>query len=255
METFVAKFLWGTILSYSAGAFGAALLFRKKAAANFAAFGAATAGSACGICASLLCLTKVMALSAFCLVSFEHEKRETRNAAVLYFVMSHIGTGCLVLGFLLLFQASGSYGFESFHHLGESLSSAKRNSIFLLFLVGFGVKAGIVPLHIWLPAAHRVAPSNVSALMSAVLIKMGIYGLARVFFDFLGEPPMWWGVTVLAIGTASALLGVLYALMEHDLKRLLAYHSIENIGIILMGLGASLMFVHTHHPQLAALAL
>src|SRR3989440_10950971 len=346
METFVAKFLWGTILSYSAGAFGAALLFRKKAAANFAAFGAATAGSACGICASLLCLTKVaaaqappidllpglipylsfsvridalgafflllisllgvalsiysigyaqgfygrksvgilgafynllllattlvsladnaffflvvwevMALSAFCLVSFEHEKRETRNAGVLYFVMSHIGTGCLVLGFLLLFQASGSYGFESFHHLGESLSSAKRNSIFLLFLIGFGVKAGIVPLHIWLPAAHPVAPSNVSALMSAVLIKMGIYGLARVFFDFLGEPPMWWGVTVLAIGTASALLGVLYALMEHDLKRLLAYHSIENIGIILMGLGASLMFVHTHHPQLAALAL
>jgi hydrogenase-4 component B len=130
-----------------------------------------------------------------------------------------------------------------------------RNAAFLLFLIGFGVKAGIVPLHIWLPEAHPVAPSNISALLSGVLIKTGIYGLTRVLFDFLGTPPNWWGVTVLTIGTVSALLGVLYALMEHDLKRLLAYHSIENIGIILMGLGASLMFLHTAHPVLAALAL
>jgi formate hydrogenlyase subunit 3/multisubunit Na+/H+ antiporter MnhD subunit len=103
--------------------------------------------------------------------------------------------------------------------------------------------------------AHPVAPSNISALLSGVLIKTGIYGLTRVLFDFLGTPPNWWGVTVLTIGTVSAVLGVLYALMEHDLKRLLAYHSIENIGIILMGLGASLMFLHTQHPVLAALAL
>src|SRR5262249_28737742 len=122
-------------------------------------------------------------------------------------------------------------------------------------LFGFGVKAGIIPLHIWLPEAHPVAPSNVSALLSGVLIKTGIYGMTRVFFDFLGTPPNWWGVTVLTLGTISAVLGVLYALMQHDLKRLLAYHSIENIGIILMGLGASLMFLHTHHPVLAALAL
>src|SRR5207237_5643109 len=100
-----------------------------------------------------------------------------------------------------------------------------------------------------------VAPSNVAAVMSGVLIKTGIYGMARVFFDFLGPPPMWWGVTVLSIGTASAVLGVLYALMQHDLKRLLAYHSIENIGIILMGFGAALMFLHTNHPRLATLAL
>src|SRR5207247_882473 len=100
-----------------------------------------------------------------------------------------------------------------------------------------------------------VAPSNVSALLSGVLIKTGIYGMTRVFFDFLGTPPNWWGVTVLSIGTISAVLGVLYALMEHDLKRLLAYHSIENIGIILMGLGASLMFLHSGHPVLASLAL
>jgi hydrogenase-4 component B len=202
-----------------------------------------------------LLVWELMALTAYCLVSFEHEKTETRNAGVLYFIMSHIGTGCLVLGFLLLFQSSGDYGFESFRALGDKLTPGSRNAAFLLFLVGFGVKAGIVPLHIWLPEAHPVAPSNVSALLSGVLIKTGIYGLARVLFDFLGTPPNWWGVTVLTIGTISAVLGVLYALMEHDLKRLLAYHSIENIGIILMGLGASLMFLHTGHPALATLAL
>jgi hydrogenase-4 component B len=198
---------------------------------------------------------EIMALSAYCLVSFEHEHDETRNAGVLYFVMSHVGTGCLILGFLLLFQASGGYGFDGFHALGEKMSPGKRDAAFVLFLIGFGVKAGIVPLHIWLPAAHPVAPSNVSALMSGVLIKTGIYGMTRVFFDFMGAPPNWWGVTVLTLGTISAVLGVLYALMEHDLKRLLAYHSIENIGIILIGLGASLMFLHSGHPVLASLAL
>jgi hydrogenase-4 component B len=141
------------------------------------------------------------------------------------------------------------------HDIGAKMSAGKRDAAFILFLLGFGIKAGVVPLHIWLPEAHPVAPSNVSALMSAVLIKTGIYGLTRVCFDFLGTPPLWWGVTVLTVGTVSALLGVLYALMEHDLKRLLAYHSIENIGIILMGLGASLMFLHTGHTVLAALAL
>lgn len=203
---------------------------------------------------------EIMALTAYCLVSFEHEKSETRSAGVLFFIMSHIGTGCLILGFLLLFQAAGGqspggYSFDTFRTLGETMSPGRRNAAFLLFLFGFGVKAGIVPLHIWLPEAHPVAPSNASALLSGVLIKAGIYGLTRVLFDFMGTPPNWWGVTILTIGTISAVLGVLYALMEHDLKRLLAYHSIENIGIILMGLGASLMFLHTHHPVLATLAL
>ena len=198
---------------------------------------------------------ELMALTAYALVSFDHENTEARNAGVLYFVMSHIGTGCLILGFLVLFQASGSGDFTSFHALGERMAPGPRNAAFLFFLAGFGVKAGIVPLHIWLPAAHPVAPSHVSALLSGVLIKTGIYGMARVLFDFLGTPPMWWGVTVLVIGTVSAVLGVLYALMEHDLKRLLAYHSIENIGIILMGFGAALMFQHTGHPVLASMAL
>jgi hydrogenase-4 component B len=199
---------------------------------------------------------EVMALTAYCLVSTEHEQVQTRNAGVLYFIMSHIGTGCLVLGFLLLFQAAdGSYSFAAFHWIGQRMPAGQQSAAFLLFLVGFGVKAGIVPLHIWLPAAHPVAPSNISALMSGVLIKTGIYGLTRVLFDFLGTPPVWWGVTVLTIGTASAVLGVLYALMQHDLKTLLAYHSIENIGIILMGLGAAMMFLQSGHAVLASLAL
>ena len=198
---------------------------------------------------------EIMALSAYFLVSFEHEQEESRNAGVLFFVMSHIGTGCLILGFLLLFQASGGYDFNGFHAVGSMMATGPRNAAFVLFLAGFGVKAGIIPLHIWLPVAHPAAPSNISALMSGILIKTGIYGIIRVCFDFMGPPPDWWGVTLLAIGTISAVLGVLYALMEHDLKRLLAYHSIENIGIILMGLGAALMFLHTGHPVLASLAL
>jgi hydrogenase-4 component B len=198
---------------------------------------------------------ELMALTAYCLVSFEHEKPETRQAGVLFFIMSHIDAGCLILGFLLLFQASGDYSFASLHGVGAAMSPGKRDAAFVLFLLGFGIKCGVVPLHIWLPVAHPVAPSNVSALMSGVLIKTGIYGLTRVCFDFLGAPPLWWGVTILAAGTISAVLGVLYALMEHDLKRLLAYHSIENIGIILMGLGAALIFLHTGHPLLAALGL
>lgn len=198
---------------------------------------------------------ELMALTAYCLVSFEHEELETRRAGVLYFIMSHLDAACIIAGFLFLFQASGDYSFATMHDVGAKMSPGKRDAAFLLFLVGFGIKAGIVPLHIWLPAAHPVAPSNVSAFMSGVLIKTGIYGLTRVCFDFLGTPPLWWGVTVLTIGTVSAVLGVLYALMEHDLKRLLAYHSIENIGIILMGLGAALMFLHTGHPLLATLGL
>ena len=198
---------------------------------------------------------ELTALTAFCLVVFEHEKPETRQAGVLFFIMSHIDAGCIIAGFFLLFQQSGDYSFSSLHHIGEAMSAGRRNAAFILFLLGFGIKSGIIPLHIWLPVAHPVAPSNVSALMSGVLIKLGVYGLARVCFDFLGPPALWWGVTILTVGTVSAVLGVLYALMEHDLKRLLAYHSIENIGIILMGLGASLIFLRTGHPLLAALSL
>ena len=147
---------------------------------------------------------EVMALSAYCLVSFEHHREETRDAGILFFVMSHVGTGCLILGFLVLHTLTGSFQFSSFHGVSQPLQYA---TLFALFLIGFGVKAGIVPLHIWLPAAHPVAPSNVSALMSGIVVKTGIYGLMRVYFEFLGTPPLWAALVVLALGICSGLAG------------------------------------------------
>src|ERR1017187_9482206 len=157
---------------------------------------------------------EVMAVSAFCLVVFEHEKAETRGAAVVYIIMSHAGTVMLLAAFLLLGAFAGRMDFASFHLLASKLPPAEQGAVFLLFFAGFGVKAGIVPLHIWLPDAHPVAPSNVSALMSGIVIKCGIYGMARVFFDFYGPPPIWTGTVVLAVGVVTALVGVLYALQS-----------------------------------------
>jgi hydrogenase-4 component B len=198
---------------------------------------------------------EVMALAAYCLVTFYHEDRETRRAGLLYIVMAHIDAGCLLLGFALLMQISGSADFASFRTAAVHLSSSHQAVAFVLFFLGFGIKSGVIPFHIWLPAAHPVAPSNVSSLLSGIVLKAGIYGMARIFLDGLGVLPSWAGLLVLIVGVASAVLGVLYALMEHDLKRLLAYHSIENIGIILIGLGAALVFRFAGHPQLAAVAL
>ena len=198
---------------------------------------------------------EVMALAAYGLVTFHHEDQETRRAGLLYIIMAHIDAACLLLGFALLIQASGSAEFSSFHPIAARLSGGQQTAAFVLLFLGFGIKAGIIPFHIWLPAAHPVAPSNISALLSGIVIKAGIYGMARIFLDCLGGVPSWAGLLVLIIGVISAVLGVLYALMEHDLKRLLAYHSIENIGIILIGLGAALIFRVAGHPQLAALAL
>ncbi len=198
---------------------------------------------------------EVMALAAYGLVTFYHEDQETRGAGLLYIIMAHIDAGCLLLGFALLIQASGSAEFVSFHPIAAQLSGGQQTAAFVLFFLGFGIKAGVIPFHIWLPAAHPVAPSNVSALLSGIVIKTGIYGMTRIFLDSLGGIPSWAGLLVLIVGVISAVLGVLYALMEHDLKRLLAYHSIENIGIILMGLGAALIFRVAGHPMLAAVAL
>jgi hydrogenase-4 component B len=193
--------------------------------------------------------------AAYFLVVTRHEEAETRQGGLLYVLMSRAGTGMLFAGFLLLVSASGTTDFRLLHGSGDKLSAAAGGLAFLLLFLGFGVKAGIIPLHIWLPAAHPVAPSNISALMSGIVIKTGIYGMARFFFDFYGGLPPWAGMLVLLTGMISALLGVLYALMEHDLKRLLAWHSIENIGIILMGFGAALLFRAYGHPSLAALAM
>jgi hydrogenase-4 component B len=197
---------------------------------------------------------ELMTLANAALVATDHESRESRRSAFLYLAMSHVGTGCLIAGFLLVSAFTGSLSLPQIASAG-SLGGPTRDLAFALFFTGFGIKAGVIPLHVWLPEAHPAAPSNVSAVMSAVMIKTGIYGLFRVCAFGLGPPALSWGVVVLLCGGASAILGVLYALMQHDLKRLLAYHSIENIGIILLGLGAGMIALASGRPELGAVGL
>ena len=209
-----------------------------------------------GHAALFLFFWEAMSLATFFLINYEHEDPASRRAAFLYVVMTHIGTAFLVLMFLILYTHTGSFSFEAFRGVGARVPGVVQSIIFISATIGFGVKAGMIPLHIWLPEAHPAAPSNISALMSGVMIKIGIYGLVRVCFDFLGPAiPAWWGILVLILAVTSSVLGVLYALTEHDLKRLLAFHSIENIGIILMGVGGALLFSALGDRGLAAVAL
>jgi hydrogenase-4 component B len=202
---------------------------------------------------------ELMASASYFLVIFEDERIENRRAAFLYLVVAHVGAIAILLSFGVMaglttgFSGFYSYTFDAMRE--TELPSGLAALAFLLAFFGFGAKAGIVPLHVWLPEAHPVAPSNVSALMSGVMLKTAIYGIVRVVFDLIGDFPWWWGALVLAFGLVSSVMGVLYALMQHDLKRLLAYHSVENIGIILIGIGLAMIFCSFDMPLLAALAL
>jgi len=202
---------------------------------------------------------ELMAASSYFLVLFEDERIENRRAAFLYLVVAHVGAIAILLSFgVLAGLATGFTGFQNytFDAMRETeLPSGLATLAFLLAFFGFAAKAGVIPLHVWLPEAHPVAPSNVSALMSGVMLKTAIYGIVRVVFDLIGDFPWWWGALVLVFGLVSAVMGVLYALMQHDLKRLLAYHSVENIGIILIGIGLAMIFTSFDMPLLAALAL
>ncbi len=202
-----------------------------------------------------LVVWEIMSLASFFLVIYENKDKSNLRAGYLYFIMTHIGTAFIILAFLLLYRATGSFDFGIIKASIGAISPLVKNLVFILALIGFGTKAGIIPVHIWLPRAHSAAPTHVSALMSGVMIKTGIYMFIRVFMDILSGIPVWWGIVVLIIGAASSLLGVLYALTEHDIKRLLAYHSIENIGIILLGLGSSLIFWAADLKSLAILGL
>ena len=187
-----------------------------------------------------------MSLASFFLVIGEFGSHGVRRAGWVYLSAMHLGTACLLVLFLLLGRQSGSLDFARFSAEGGAAAA-----LFVLALIGFGTKAGFIPLHVWLPEAHPAAPSHVSAVMSGVMIKTGIYGLLRML-TFLGEMPSWWGWTLVGIGAASGILGVLFALAQHDLKRLLAYHSVENIGIIAMGMGVGMLGISYHLPAMAA---
>ena len=197
-------------------------------------FGAASA-------VSFLFAWELMAISSAVLVLGPRPGRSVVRAGYVYVAMTHLATAAIAIAFAALSAAAGSTAFADWQRASGSLAGPARDLVFLLLLIGFGTKAGMIPLHVWLPRAHPIAPAHVSALLSGVMIKAGIYGIVRFAIEGLGAGPSWWGLLVLAVGAASAILGVLYALAEHDLKRLLAFHSVENIGIILLGLGLALV--------------
>jgi hydrogenase-4 component B len=199
---------------------------------------------------------ELMSLSSYLLVAYEHKEEGATSAAWLYFVMAHLGTACIAVSLLYLSSVAGSLDFHQISlYAGQGMTELARSGAFLLALVGFGAKAGIVPLHVWLPQAHPSAPSNISALMSGVMVKLAAYMLIRTAFQFLHVDIMWWGLLTLFIGSITALVGVLYAIAEKDIKRALAYSTVENVGIILIALGAAMVFYAEGSPQLAALAL
>ena len=189
---------------------------------------------------------EVMSLASFFLVTMENDRPDVRQAGWTYLVATHIGTAFLLVMFFLLGGPNNSMDFDKF------ATGGMGGVIFLLAVIGFGTKAGFIPLHTWLPEAHPAAPSHVSAVMSGIMIKMGIYGLVRTLI-FLGAPAEWWGWMLVGIGVVSGVLGVLLALAQHDLKRLLAYHSVENIGIIAIGLGLGVVGLARGNATLAVL--
>jgi len=195
---------------------------------------------------------ELMSLVSYFLVMYESEKKETLHAGTLYIIMTHVGTAFLLAAFAVIYAHTGSFEYTD---AAASLPAGIKNALFVMFVIGFGAKAGIVPLHIWLPYAHPAAPSHVSALMSGIMIKTAIYGILRFVFELLGAGTLWWGITILVVGMLSAVIGVAYAYMEGNIKRMLAYSSIENIGIILMGIGVAGIASHSGNSALEALAL
>src|SRR5260221_1858 len=196
---------------------------------------------------------EVMSLASWALVMARHREPGNARAGYVYLLMASFGALSLLLAFGLLAGPAGAYAFDA---MRAQAHPAMISGLALgLMVLGAGSKAGLVPLHVWLPLAHPAAPSHVSALMSGVMTKVAIYAFIRVVFDLLGQPPTWWSLVVLALGGLTAPLGVLYSLMQNDLKRLLAYSTVENVGIIFIGLGLALAFKAQHMGFAAALAM
>ncbi len=194
-----------------------------------------------------------MSLSSWALVMAHHRESGNARAGYIYLLMASVGTVSLLLSFGLLAGSGGGYAFDAIR--ANPASATVSAAVLALALLGAGSKSGLVPLHVWLPLAHPAAPSHISALMSGVMTKVAVYGFIRIVFDLSGLPAWWWGAVVLLFGGITAALGVLQALMEHDLKRLLAYHTVENIGIIFIGLGLALAFRANSMAAPAALAM
>ena len=194
---------------------------------------------------------EVMAIISFLLVNHDSEKRETWQAAYQYLVMTHIGTAAIMIAFFIVGSGSNGLNFSELNN--AQLETTARNLAFTAAFLGFALKAGLVPLHVWLPNAHPAAPSHVSALMSGVMLKVAVYGFGRFIFDFLGPVDFWWGALVLVVGLLSAFFGALYAQMEKDIKRILAYSSVENMGIVFAAIGAGMLLLTTSHKEYAVI--
>ncbi|MFH1857171.1 MAG: proton-conducting transporter membrane subunit [Candidatus Omnitrophota bacterium] len=198
---------------------------------------------------------EIMSLVSYFLVVFDTKDEKSIQAGTIYIVMTHIGTAFIILAVLTMYKYAGSFDFAVLKEACYSMPSEIKNRVFLFLLIGFGTKAGIVPLHIWLPYAHPQAPSHISGIMSGVMIKTGIYGIIRFVIYILGVDSLWWGILILIVAAISCLVGVIYALMEHDIKKLLAYCSVENIGIILLGVGTAMIFIKINSPIPAVFAM
>lgn len=198
---------------------------------------------------------EIMSLASYFLVIFDAAHAKAVRAGMIYIVMTHIGTAFLVAAFLIMYRHAHSFDFVALKEGCSSMDAVTRNIVFSFLLIGFGTKAGIVPFHLWLPYAHPQAPSHISSIMSGVMIKTAVYGIIRFVIGILGVSALWWAVIVIILAAVSCLVGVIYALMEHDLKRLLAYHSVENIGIIFLGVGLGMFFIRLGMPYLAVFAL
>ena len=196
---------------------------------------------------------ETMALTSYFLVTAQHGIPEIRSAGFLYLLMAHVGAIAILLSFGILQGGTWLFSFDAMR--ASTLSTPWATAAFLLALFGFGAKAGLLPLHVWLPEAHPAAPSPVSALMSGVMLKTAIYGVLRVTFDLIGDPLWWWGLIPLALGLATAIFGVVFAAVQTDMKRLLAYSSVENIGVLFTGIGLAIVFHGVGMTELAALAL
>ena len=196
---------------------------------------------------------ETMALTSYFLVTAQHGIPEIRSAGFLYLLMAHVGAIAILLSFGILQGGTWLFSFDAMR--ASTLSTPWATAAFLLALFGFGAKAGLLPLHVWLPEAHPAAPSPVSALMSGVMLKTAIYGVLRVTFDLIGDPLWWWGLIPLGLGLATAIFGVVFAAVQTDMKRLLAYSSVENIGVLFTGIGLAIVFHGVGMTELAALAL
>ena len=194
---------------------------------------------------------EVMTLASYFLVVWEFDKKESARTGFIYFLVAHIGAALIMVTFFLFFGKAGTFDFAGIR--AASIPSAVKDIVFVLAFLGFGAKAGMVPLHFWTPDTYAAAPSHVSALMASVMKKTAVYGILRVCVDLLGGSALWWGFTVLTFGALSTVFGAFYALSEKDIKRLLALSSVENVGIILMGVGLGMIGLALSFPTLAAL--